>query len=291
MAKRVSRGISQLLASVEEVREVAVSDDKILMLSIDKVFPNPNQPRKNFNEESLKELSDSILEHGIIQPLVVKKERNGYMIIAGERRYRAAVLAKLTEIPVIVREMDEKKVRETSLIENLQREDLNAIEEAEAIRELMKNYKLTQEDIAKQLGKARPSIANTLRLLTLTDDVQQMVREDILTAGHARTLVPVTNPVHQIELAVNAANEGWSVREMEKRVKYYLKPETEPKKLTDTVREKMSLEMREFVDDMTRVFATKVKLMGNESKGRITIDYYSNDDLQRIYEIVDSLKK
>lgn len=291
MAKRVSRGISQLLASVEEVREVAVSDDKILMLSIDKVFPNPNQPRKNFNEESLKELSDSILEHGIIQPLVVKKERNGYMIIAGERRYRAAVLAKLTEIPVIVREMDEKKVRETSLIENLQREDLNAIEEAEAIRELMKNYKLTQEDIAKQLGKARPSIANTLRLLTLTDDVQQMVREDILTAGHARTLVPVTNPVHQIELAVNATNEGWSVREMEKRVKYYLKPETEPKKLTDTVREKMSLEMREFVDDMTRVFATKVKLMGNESKGRITIDYYSNDDLQRIYEIVDSLKK
>jgi ParB family chromosome partitioning protein len=291
MAKRVSRGISQLLASVEDVREVAVAEDKILMLPISKVFPNPNQPRKNFKEESLKELSDSILEHGIIQPLVVKKEKNGYMIIAGERRYRAAKFARLAEIPVIVREMDEQKVRETSLIENLQREDLNAIEEAEAIRELMKNYKLTQEDIAKQLGKARPSIANTLRLLTLTDDVQQMVRENVISAGHARTLVPVTNPVHQIELAVNAVNEGWSVREMEKRVKYYLKPETEPKKLTDTVREKMNLEMREFVDDMTRVFATKVKLMGNESKGRITIDYYSNDDLQRIYDIVDTLKK
>jgi ParB family chromosome partitioning protein len=291
MAKRVSRGISQLLANVEDVREVTLAEDKILMLAIGKVFPNPDQPRKNFNEESLKELSDSILEHGIIQPLVVKKEKNGYMIIAGERRYRAAKMAKLAEIPVILREMDGQKVRETSLIENLQREDLNAIEEGEAIRELMKNYKLTQEDIAKQLGKARPSIANTLRLLTLTDEVQQMVRDDILSAGHARSLVSVTNPVHQIELALTASNEGWSVREMEKRVKYYLNPETEPKKLTDTVREKMSLEMREFVDNMTRVFATKVKLMGNESKGRITIDYYSNDDLQRIYEIVDTLKK
>lgn len=291
MAKRVSRGISQLLASVEDVREVALSEDKILMLPLSKIFPNPNQPRKNFNQESLKELADSILEHGIIQPLIVKKEKTGYMIIAGERRFRAAAMANLTEVPVIVREMDEKKTHETSLIENLQREDLNAIEEAEAIRELMKSYKLTQEDIAKQLGKARPSIANTLRLLTLTDTVQQMVRENILSAGHARTLVPVNNPIHQIELAQKAVNEGWSVRDMEKKIKYYLNPETEPKKLSDTVREKMSLEMREFVDDMTRVFATKVKLMGNESKGRITIDYYSNDDLQRIYDVIYTLKK
>lgn len=291
MAKRVSRGISQLLANVEDVGEVVIAEDKILTLPLDRIYPNPNQPRKNFNEESLKELSDSIIEHGIIQPLVVTKEKDGYMIIAGERRYRAAVIAKHSEIPVIVREMDEKKIRETSLIENLQREDLNAIEEGEAIKELMKNYQLTQEEIAKQLGKARPSIANTLRLLTLTEEVKQMVRENILSAGHARTLVSVTNPVHQIELAQTAINEGWSVREMEKRVKYYLKPETEPKKLTDTVREKLSLEMREFVDDMTRVFATKVKLMGNEAKGRITIDYYSNDDLQRIYEIINNLKK
>lgn len=291
MAKRVSRGISQLLANVEDVGEVVIAEDKILTLPLDRIYPNPNQPRKNFNEESLKELSDSIIEHGIIQPLVVTKEKDGYMIIAGERRYRAAVIAKHSEIPVIVREMNEKKIRETSLIENLQREDLNAIEEGEAIKELMKNYQLTQEEIAKQLGKARPSIANTLRLLTLTEEVKQMVRENILSAGHARTLVSVTNPVHQIELAQTAINEGWSVREMEKRVKYYLKPETEPKKLTDTVREKLSLEMREFVDDMTRVFATKVKLMGNEAKGRITIDYYSNDDLQRIYEIINNLKK
>ncbi len=291
MAKRVSRGISQLLANVEDVREIAKAEDKILMVPVGKVYPNPNQPRKSFNEESLKELADSILEHGIIQPLVVKKDRSGYMIIAGERRYRAAKIANLAEIPVIVRDMDDKKIRETSLIENLQREDLNAIEQAEAIRELMDSYSLTQEEIAARLGKARPSIANTLRLLSLTDIVQQMVRENILSAGHARALVSITNPADQTDMAKKAVIEGWSVREMEKRVKYYLKPETAPKKLSETVREKLSLEMRAFVDDMTRVFATKVKLMGNESKGRITIDYYSNEDLQRIYEVINTLKK
>ncbi|HOO23324.1 MAG TPA: ParB/RepB/Spo0J family partition protein [Clostridia bacterium] len=291
MAKRVSRGISQLLANVEDVREIAKAEDKILMVPVGKVYPNPNQPRKSFNEESLKELADSILEHGIIQPLVVKKDRSGYMIIAGERRYRAAKIANLAEIPVIVRDMDDKKIRETSLIENLQREDLNAIEQAEAIRELMDSYSLTQEEIAARLGKARPSIANTLRLLSLTDIVQQMVRENILSAGHARALVSITNPADQTDMAKKAVIEGWSVREMEKRVKYYLNPETAPKKLSETVREKLSLEMRAFVDDMTRVFATKVKLMGNESKGRITIDYYSNEDLQRIYEVINTLKK
>lgn len=291
MAKRVSRGISQLLANVEDVREIAKAEDKILMVPVGKIYPNPNQPRKSFNEESLKELADSILEHGIIQPLVVKKDRSGYMIIAGERRYRAAKIANLAEIPVIVRDMDDKKIRETSLIENLQREDLNAIEQAEAIRELMDSYSLTQEEIAARLGKARPSIANTLRLLSLTDIVQQMVRENILSAGHARALVSITNPADQTDMAKKAVIEGWSVREMEKRVKYYLKPETAPKKLSETVREKLSLEMRAFVDDMTRVFATKVKLMGNESKGRITIDYYSNEDLQRIYEVINTLKK
>lgn len=291
MAKRVSRGISELLANVEDVRDVKKAEDKILMLPLDKVIPNPNQPRKSFNEESLRELADSIIAHGVIQPLVVKKDKSKYIIIAGERRFRAAIIAGLNEVPTIVRELDEQKTREVSLIENLQREDLNAIEEGEAIRELMKNYQLTQEEIASQLGKARPSVANTLRLLSLTDQVQQLVRDNILSAGHARTLVPITNPVHQIEMAQRAVLEGWSVREIEKRVRYYLKPETEPKKLSETVREKMSLEMREFVDDMTRVFATKVKLMGNEAKGRITIDYYSNDDLQRIYDVVNNLKK
>lgn len=290
MAKRVSRGLSELLANVEDARSVTETEEKINFIPLERIAPNPNQPRKNFDEEGLRELADSIIAHGVIQPIVVKKDKYKYVIIAGERRYRAAIMANLKEIPAIIRDLDEQKTREISLIENLQREDLNAIEEAEAIRELMKNHQLTQEEVAQKLGKARPSIANTLRLLTLCEEVQQMVRDNILSAGHARTLVPIISQEIQTEMAQKAIIEGWSVREIEKRVKYYLKPETEPKKLTDIVREKMSLEMKEFVDDMTRVFATKVKLMGNETKGRITIDYYSNDDLQRIYDIIEKLK-
>lgn len=290
MAKRVSRGLSELLANVEDARSVTETEEKIIFIPLERIAPNPNQPRKNFDEEGLRELADSIIAHGVIQPIVVKKDKYKYVIIAGERRYRAAIMANLKEIPAIIRDLDEQKTREISLIENLQREDLNAIEEAEAIRELMKNHQLTQEEVAQKLGKARPSIANTLRLLTLCEEVQQMVRDNILSAGHARTLVPIISQEIQTEMAQKAIIEGWSVREIEKRVKYYLKPETEPKKLTDIVREKMSLEMKEFVDDMTRVFATKVKLMGNETKGRITIDYYSNDDLQRIYDIIEKLK-
>lgn len=290
MAKRVSRGLSELLANVEDARSVTETEEKIIFIPLERIAPNPNQPRKNFDEEGLRELADSIIAHGVIQPIVVKKDKYKYVIIAGERRYRAAIMANLKEIPAIIRDLDEQKTREISLIENLQREDLNAIEEAEAIRELMKNHQLTQEEVAQKLGKARPSIANTLRLLTLCEEVQQMVRDNILSAGHARTLVPIISQEIQTEMAQKAIIEGWSVREIEKRVKYHLKPETEPKKLTDIVREKMSLEMKEFVDDMTRVFATKVKLMGNETKGRITIDYYSNDDLQRIYDIIEKLK-
>ena len=165
------------------------------------------------------------------------------------------------------------------------------MEESEAIRELMVSYGLTQEEVAAKLGKARPSIANTLRLLNLTNEVKELVRRDKLSAGHARALLAINNPADQVDMARKAVLEGWSVRETEKQVKYYLKPDTRPNKITEKVREKMSVEMKSFVDDMTRVFATKVRLMGNEQKGRISIDYYSNDDLQRIYEVIESLKR
>ena len=291
MAKPVKRGLSALLANLEDVSPDVKTEDKIYTIPIDRLFPNPEQPRKIFNEEGLIELAESIRNHGIIQPLVVKRKGDDYVIIAGERRYRAAKMASLTEVPVIVREYDDIKTKEISLIENLQREDLNAIEESEAIRELMESYGLTQEEVAQKLGKARPSIANILRLNNLTNEVKEFVRKDKLSAGHARALLGVSNPLHQIEMAKKAILEGWSVRETEKQVKYYLKPEMRPNKITDKVREKMSVEMREFVDDMTRVFSTKVRLMGNETRGRIAIDYYSNDDLQRIYEVIESLKK
>lgn len=290
MAKPVKRGLSALLADIEDVSPDVKAEDKIYSVSISKIVPNPDQPRKIFNEESLIELAESIRNHGIIQPLVVKKSGSEYVIIAGERRYRAAKMAELDEVPVIVKEYDEAKTREISLIENLQREDLNAIEESEAIKELMESYGLTQEEVAQKLGKARPSIANTLRLLNLAGEVKELVRRDKLSAGHARALLAVSNPAHQVAMAKKAILEGWSVRETEKQVKYYLKPETKPNKMSDKVREKMSVEMRAFVDDMTRVFATRVRLMGNETKGRISIDYFSNDDLQRIYEVIESLK-
>lgn len=291
MAKPVKRGLNALLANIEDLTSDVRTEDKIYSVPLEKLIPNPDQPRKSFNEESLIELAGSIRNHGIIQPLVVKKRADDYIIIAGERRYRAAKMAGLTEVPVIVKEYDESKTREISLIENLQRENLNAIEESEAIRELMDSYGLTQEEVSQKLGKARPSIANTLRLLNLTGEVKELVKKDKLSAGHARALLAVTNPAHQIEMAKKAILEGWSVRETEKQVKYYLKPETRPNKITEKVKEKMSVEMRSFVDDMTRVFATKVRLMGNEQKGRISIDYFSNEDLQRIYEVIETLKR
>lgn len=292
MAKRVSRGISELLANVEDVREERRPDEtKVISVAISKISPDPGQPRKTFNDESLEELALSIKEHGIIQPLIVKKDGNNYLIIAGERRYRAAEKIGLKELPVIVRDFNEQKAREISLIENLQREDLNAIEEAQAIKELMEAYDLTQEEIAKKLGKARPSIANAVRLLNLPESLQDAVKTGVLSAGHARALLAIPDKKTQLELATKAINEGWSVRQIEKEVKYILKPETRPTKLTEQVKAKMSLEMRQFVDDMTRVFATKVRLMGNETKGRIMIDYYTNEDLQRIYELIDSMKK
>lgn len=292
MAKRVSRGISELLANVEDVREERRPDEtKVISVAISKISPDPGQPRKTFNDESLEELALSIKEHGIIQPLIVKKDGNNYLIIAGERRYRAAEKIGLKELPVIVRDFNEQKAREISLIENLQREDLNAIEEAQAIKELMEAYDLTQEEIAKKLGKARPSIANAVRLLNLPESLQDAVKTGVLSAGHARALLAIPDRKTQLELATKAIDEGWSVRQIEKEVKYILKPETRPTKLTEQVKAKMSLEMRQFVDDMTRVFATKVRLMGNETKGRIMIDYYTNEDLQRIYELIDSMKK
>ncbi len=292
MAKRVSRGISELLANVEDVREERRPDEtKVINVAISKIAPDPGQPRKTFNDESLEELALSIKEHGIIQPLIVKKDGGNYIIIAGERRYRAAEKTGLKEIPVIVRDFSEQKAREISLIENLQREDLNAIEEAQAIKELMEAYNLTQEEIAKKLGKARPSIANAVRLLNLPESLQEAVKTGVLSAGHARALLAITDKKTQLELATKAIDEGWSVRQIEKEVKYILKPETRPTKLTEQVKTKMSLEMRQFVEDMTRVFATKVRLMGNETKGRIMIDYYTNEDLQRIYELIDEMKK
>ena len=256
-------------------------------MDIELIIPNPEQPRKNFDEYLLNELAISIKRYGVIQPITVVKNGLKYIIIAGERRYRACKSAGLKKIPVIVKDYTEKECKEIALIENLQREDLNPIEEAVAFRKLIDEYNLSQEELANNLGKSRPAIANSLRLLTLHPQVQKLVVDGRLSAGHARCLVSIKDYDAQIKYANAAADKKISVRELEMMVNAYLNPNKETPKKTI----KLTQELKEFVNDMQRIFATKVKIVGNEEKGRIYMDYYTKDDLQRIYELIDSLKK
>ena len=256
-------------------------------MDIELIIPNPEQPRKNFDEDLLNELAISIKRYGVIQPITVVKNGLKYIIIAGERRYRACKIAGLKKIPVIVKDYTEKECKEIALIENLQREDLNPIEEAVAFRKLIDEYNLSQEELANNLGKSRPAIANSLRLLTLHPQVQKLVVDGRLSAGHARCLVSIKDYDAQIKYANAAADKKMSVRELEMMVNAYLNPNKETPKKTI----KLTQELKEFVNDMKRIFAKKLKIVGNDEKGSIYMDYYTKDDLQRIYELIDSLKK
>ena len=256
-------------------------------IAIDKVKPNPNQPRKNFDEEALNELAASIKLHGIVQPIVVNDMGDGsYMIIAGERRWRAANICGLKTVPAVVRKYTDKQVKEISIIENLQREDLNPVEAAKAIKELMDEYGLTQETVADRIGKSRSSVANTLRLLTLYPDVLKLVEEGKLSAGHARCLVVIEDKNQQIKLAQLVVNKSISVRELEKAVKNLENPQRR-----HIIMPEQSLELKELIIQMQKTFATKVSAVGNDNKGRIYIDYYTRDDLDRIAELLELLNK
>lgn len=305
MKKGLGRGLDSLLSiydnEVDETDNVTETSNKIKIndvkftenttygsvneINVEDIVPNINQPRKIFNEVALRELSDSIKIHGVIQPIVVNLESNGkYMIIAGERRWRASKLAKLKTIPAIVKNYSAKQVAEISLIENLQREDLNPIEAARAIKMLMDEYNFTQETVADRIGKSRSVIANTLRLLNLYPEIIKMVENNELSAGHARCLVVVDDINIQLKFAKQARNDKLTVRDLEKMVKEYLNPKQKTIKL-------QSLELKDMVEEMSRVFATKVSILGNDNKGRIYIDYYSRDDLDRIEEILDLVKE
>lgn len=275
-------------ADKTEKEESGEKGESVTMLDMSAVHPNPNQPRKNFDQIALRELADSIAKHGVIQPIIVNKDvSGGYMIIAGERRYRASKMANLDKIPAIVKRYSERQIKEISLIENLQREDLNPIEAAYAMRALMSDYGLSQEELAERIGKSRPAIANTLRLLNLMPETIKLVESGELSAGHARTLLPVPEP-DQIKLAEEVIKHGLSVRDTEKLVKeYFLPPEEKAKKKQ---RSELSAELKELIGDMQRVFGTKVNAIGNDNKGRIYIDYYTRDDLDRLSELLDSLK-
>ena len=260
--------------------------DNVVRLALIDIDPNREQPRKKFDEDALNELADSIRVHGVIQPIVVTPIGKRYMIIAGERRFRASKIAGQTDIPAIIRHYTSQQIKEISLIENLQREDLSPIEAARAIKTLMNEFSMTQEAVADRIGKSRPAVANTLRLLTLSDDVIALIEQGRLSAGHARTLV-VVPPVHQLQLALKGCDNQLTVREMEKLVREFLNPK--PKKEKPVVEE--SKELKSLVSNMQRAFATKVSALGNGRKGRIYIDYFTADDLDRICTMVDEWMK
>ena len=268
---------------VEPVKE-KVNMEGVSQIEISKIDPNKNQPRKVFEQTALNELASSIKQHGIIQPIILNKSGDRYMIVAGERRWRAAQIAGLKVVPAVVKEYSDSQIKEISIIENLQREDLNPMEAARAIKQLMEEYGWTQEVVADRLGKSRPVIANTIRLLNLEPEVIAMIESGKLSAGHARSLVAVENRDAQIKLAKQVCEKKLTVRDLERAVKG-------TKGKASAKVSNQSIELKELIHDMQKVFGTKVSALGSDQRGRIYIDYYSVDDLQRIYELVDILKK
>ena len=292
----LGKGLSALFSETEEDygksllfdEEPVAKGEGVTEIDVSLIFANPNQPRKVFDEDALNELAASISKHGVIMPIIVNKSGDRYMIIAGERRFRASKIAGLSKVPVIIKTYDERQIKEISLIENLQREDLNPIEAATAMRSLMNDYGMTQEDLADRIGKSRPAIANTLRLLSLSQEVIKMVANGELSAGHARALIPLP-AVDQIKFAGEAIKGGLSVRDVEKKVKDYFSPPEEKQK--KKIKQELSAELKELIYDMQRVFGTRVNAIGNDNKGRIYIDYYTRDDLDRLSEILEFVKK
>ena len=300
MAKKVQRGLGRGLGAllgdaVEETPVAATPEtpaepqtpvDEVRMLPIRLIDPNRDQPRRTFDEDALNELAASIRAVGVIQPIIVQQNGERYTIIAGERRYRASRLAELEEIPAIVRDWDEVKRLEAALIENLQRDDLNPIEEAAGVSRLMEQCGLTQEAAAERLGRSRPAIANLLRLLTLPEPVQAMLRDGTLSAGHARAMVTVDRDM-QLRLAQLAAAQGWSVRQME-RVCQQQSEKKKPKKQPEPARDPEFKQLERMARD---VFGTKAELSGDETHGKLIVHYQTAEDLQRIWDLLEIMRQ
>ena len=292
--KRLGKGLGSLLGILEREDEVvavdkvdreAIGNSDVSDINISLIDNNPKQPRKNFDAVALNELAQSIKEYGVIQPIILVKRGERYMIVAGERRFRACKLAGLKTIPAVIREYTANQIKEIALLENIQREDLNPIECAKALKALLDDYGWTQEVLADKLGKSRPAIANTLRLLQLTPEVVDMVESGKLSAGHARSLVVVSDPEVQVKLAKLTVTKRVTVRDLEKAVKEAQKPE-KSKKINPFEK---TIEMQEFIHMMEQAFQTKVDIKGTPKKGKIIIDYVSSEDLDRIYSIIKKL--
>lgn len=292
----LGRGLDALFADVpvkepaseknQNEKKSADDRDRIQYIKIHDIMPNANQPRKTFNEEKIGELADSIKEHGIIQPIVVRKREKGYEIVAGERRWRAAIKAELSQVPCLVRELNDEQNMLIAIIENMQREDLNPIEEAEGLRQMSETFGMTQEQISKSLGKSRPYITNSMRLLKLPDYIRDSIAEGQLSAGHGRTLITVTDEKIRRELWQRIVSEGLSVREAEKLSSSGGKQKK--KKLTAS--KKKNPDVLRVEAELKEVLGTRVSINKTGSKGKIEIEYYSSEELERLIEMLKSLR-
>ncbi len=272
----LGKGLDALFGPAPEEEQIK-EDDTLKNLKITEVEPNRDQPRKNFDQESLEELAESIKEYGLIQPIVVTQKDGYYSIIAGERRWRASKLAGLTEIPAIIREDDEKINSEISLIENMQREDLNPYEKAVGIRTLIDNYGLTQEEVAKKLGKGRSTIANMVRVLNLEPRVLEMAKNGKISEGYCKALLAITDPEKQYRTAIQMLERGSTVRQVEKKAKT---------KETKEEQERNHILYKSIEDNFQSFFGSKVRLDAGKRRGKIIIEYTSNDDLERILGLI-----
>ena len=286
MAKHgLGRGVDSLFASNPNKIEKKEAGEEAKLLKISLIQANPSQPRKRFSDEELKELSESIKQFGVIQPLLVKKQGPLYEIIAGERRFRAAKLAGLTEVPVLIRNYDEKLSKEVAIIENIQREDLNAVEEALAYQSLISEYDLSQEELAERLSKKRTTITNSLRLLKLEEEILNYIREGKLKEGHGRALLAIPEGKKRLELAKECVEKNLSVREVEKRGQ---KQETQKKDGRKALSKQFTSIFKDFESRMGESLGTKVKIIPkNENKGKVEIEYYSREDLERLYDLLE----
>lgn len=288
----LGRGLDALLGAAPEASDARDSSrqqeniDAVVTIKLSQIDPNRDQPRKAFSEQALGELAQSIASVGVIQPILVARKGSRYQIIAGERRWRAARLAGLDEIPAIVREFDEVRKLEVMLIENLQRDDLNPVDEAFGVKRLMEQCGYTQENAAERLGKSRPAVANLLRLLNLPEPVLSMLREGKLTSGHGRALASLKDEENMIRLANLAASQGWSVRQLERICAQQADERPERPKKAERAPEFGELER------MARdVFGTRAKLEGDAEKGKLVLQYFSAEDLQRIWEVLEFIRQ
>ena len=288
----LGRGISALIQDAAPIEEPQTGthgegqdpENTVSYIDINDIKPNRNQPRKKFDDERVAELAESIQEHGIIQPLIVRKEENGYELVAGERRWRAARKAALDKVPCLIREFSDEENALIAIIENMQREDLDPIEEAEGLDKMMKEYGLTQEEVSRSVGKSRPYITNSLRLLKLPEDIRAKVSQGLISAGHARAILSAKSKALQEEICEKIEKQGLSVREAEKLVQRAGKTRRSPRKA------KKNPDIIAVEEKLKEIYGTRVSITTNGRKGAVEISYYGRDDLDRLIELLESVK-